>query len=256
MKHKGEVEKRINEITDSGRGVFMGLIDPDPLKQTPERALGLAKKLYEGGADVIMLGGSIGAQGPFLDAAAQMIGEEVDLPLHLFPGNTGTVTKYADSIYFMSLLNSGNPYWVAGAPILGAPTIKKYGLEPIPTAYLVFEPGQTVGWIGESRLIPRAKPDVAVVYSLAAQYMGMRFVILESGSGAPEHVPRSTVSAVRKYVDMNIVIAGGVKTPRQASRLIAAGANCIHVGTKIEDAKDPLDSIKKFAKAIHTKTWW
>lgn len=256
MKYKGRVEKRINEVVTSGKGVFMGLIDPDPIKQTPERALGLAKKLYEGGADIIMLGGSIGAQGPFLDAAARLISEEVDLPLHLFPGNTGTITKYADSIYFMSLLNSGNPYWVSGAPILGAPVIKKYGLEPIPTAYLVFEPGQTVGWVGESRLIPRGKPDVAVIYSLAAEYMGMRFVILESGSGAPEHVPRTVVSAVRKHVGLNIVIAGGVKTPWQAYRLISAGANCIHVGTKIEDAKDPLDKIKKFAQAIHSGRWW
>lgn len=250
----GKTEKHINDIIERGSGVFMGLIDPDPLKHTPESAVKLAKDLDEGGADVIMLGGSIGAQGPFLDNIAKLIKENTDIPLHLFPGNIGTVTKYADSIYFMSLLNSKNPYWIAGAPILGAPTIKKYKVEPIPTAYLVFEPGQTVGWIGESRLIPKNKPDIAVIYAMAAQYMGMRFAILESGSGAPDSVSPKLVSVVRKNVDINIVIAGGVKTPSHARDLIKSGANCIHVGTKIEDYKNPLDRIKMFANAIHLKS--
>lgn len=249
----GKTEKHINDIIERGSGVFMGLIDPDPLKHTPESAVKLAKNLNEGGADVIMLGGSIGAQGPFLDKIAKLIKENTDLPLHIFPGNIGNVTRYADSIYFMSLLNSKNPYWIAGAPILGAPTIKKYKIEPIPTAYLVFEPGQTVGWVGESRLLPKEKPDLAIIYTMAAQYMGMRFAILESGSGSPESVHPKLVSAVKANVDINLVIAGGVKTPTQARYLIKAGANCIHVGTKIEDSAEPLERIKSFAKAIHLK---
>ncbi len=250
----GKTEKHINEIIESNSGVFMGLIDPDPIKHTPKSALKLAKNLDEGGADIIMLGGSIGVQGQFLDNIAKLIKENTDIPLHIFPGNIGTVTRYADSIYFMGLLNSNNPYWIAGAPILGAPIIKKYNLEPIPTAYLVFEPGQTVGWVGESRLLPKSKPDLAVIHCMAAQYMGMRFAILESGSGSPDPVPTNLVSAVRSSVDINIVIAGGVKTPAQARDLIKAGANCIHVGTKIEDSRDPLERIKMFAKAIHQKS--
>ncbi|MBW6451391.1 MAG: geranylgeranylglyceryl/heptaprenylglyceryl phosphate synthase [DPANN group archaeon] len=254
---KYNVEKYINEIKETKKGVFMGVIDPDPMKQTPEKSLDLAKKLYEGGADLVLLGGSIGAQGAALDKTAKLIKENIDIPVHLFPGNTGTVTKYADSIYFMSLLNSSNPYWVMGAPLLGAPVIKRYGLEPIPTAYLVFEPGQTVGWVGESRLLPRTKPDLAVVYSMAAEFMGMRFVILESGSGAPEPVPSEIVAAIKKYTDLNIVVAGGVKTPRQAFKLIKSGATGIHIGTKIEDAKDPEKKIKEFEEAIHQKkSYW
>ncbi|MFH1432811.1 MAG: geranylgeranylglyceryl/heptaprenylglyceryl phosphate synthase [archaeon] len=250
----GKTEKHINDIIESGSGVFMGLIDPDPFKHTPESAIKLAKNLNEGGADVVMLGGSVGAQGQFLDDVAREIKESIDVPLHLFPGNIGTVTRFADSIYFMSLLNSKNPYWITGAQILGAPTIKKYNVEPIPTAYLVFEPGQTVGWVGESRLLPKSKPDLGVIYSMAAEYMGMRFVILESGSGAPEPVPVDIISAIRKSVDINIVIAGGVKTPSMARDLVKAGANCIHVGTKIEDSSNPLERIKMFAKAIHLKS--
>ena len=248
---KGKVEKYMDSIISSGRGVFMGLIDPE--KHRPEEGVKLAKTMYEGGADVIMLGGSIGAQGKDLDEMAKLIKENVSIPLHLFPGNVSNLTNYADSTYFMSLLNSKNPYWITGAQSLGAPMVLKYKIEAIPTAYLVFEPGQTVGYVGEAKLLPRDKADVPVAYALAAQYMGMRFAILESGSGAPDPVPVDIVSAIRQATDINIVIAGGVKTPQHASDLIKAGANCIHIGTKIEEDDDPLGQVKKFAKAIHAK---
>lgn len=248
---KGKVETYIDGIIASGSGVFMGVIDPP--KFSPEKAAELARMLEENGCDVIQLGGSIGAHGPVLDQVTKAIKQAVKIPVNLFPGNMGTVTPYADSIYFMSLLNSNNPYWISSAPILGALNIKKANLEPIPTAYLIFEPGETAGWIGEARLLPRKKPDVGVAYALAAQYLGMRFAILESGSGAPEPVPTQIVGAIRKYADLNIVIAGGVKTPQQAKALVAAGANCIHVGTMIEDSKNPAEKIRQFAKAIHGK---
>jgi phosphoglycerol geranylgeranyltransferase len=245
----GKTEKYINGIIKSGKGVFMGLIDPE--KQGPLEGVKIAKLMHEGGADIIMLGGSIGVQGPVLDDTARMIKETVDIPLHIFPGNVSNITQYADSIYFMSLLNSKNPYWISGAQALGAPIISKFRMEAIPTAYLIFEPGQTVGWVGEAKLLPRDKPDLAVAYCLAAQLMGMRFVILESGSGAPEPVPLEAVRAISKATNLKIVIAGGVKTPEQARDLIKAGAHCIHIGTKIEQASTPLERIRAFAKAIH-----
>lgn len=243
----GKIEQYIAERNSQGKGVFMALIDPD--KQSPEQALDLAKKMEAGGADLVMLGGSIGVQGPVLESTAKLIKDTIKVPLHVFPGNVGNVTYYADSIYFMSLLNSKNPYWIMGAQTLGAPVIKQSKIEPIPTAYLVFEPGETVGKVGEANLLPRDKPDLAVAYSLAAEFLGMRFVILESGSGAPEPVPPEIVKAIRAVTDLKIVIAGGVKTPDQARELIEAGASCIHVGSKIESG-DP-SMIEAFAKAIH-----
>ena len=248
----GKVEHYIMERIVQGKGVFMGLIDPD--KQSPEKALELAQLMEQGGVDVIMLGGSIGAQGPILDQTGKLIKENIKVPLHLFPGNVGNVTSHADSIYFMSLLNSKNPYWITGAQTLGAQMIKQSAIETIPTAYLIFEPGKTAGWVGEANLLPRDKPDLAVAYALSAQFMGMRFVILESGSGAPEPVPLEIVSAIKKSTDITIVIAGGVKTPEQARALIEAGASCIHIGSKIENAENPLANIKAFADAIHGAT--
>jgi len=246
----GKVETYINSIIDSGKGVFMALIDPD--EQDPQKAVETAKLMVEGGADIIMLGGSTGLKTDVVDETARQIKECINIPLHLFPGSLNNVTSYADSLYFMSLLNSNNPYWISNVQSQASNMIKKMGLEPIPTAYLVFEPGQTVGRVGEADLLPRNNAKIAVGYSLAAQYFGMRFVILESGSGAPSPVPIDLIAKIRANCSLRIVVAGGVKTPSQARELIKAGAHCIHVGTVLEgDNNRSLDKVKAFAKAIH-----
>jgi phosphoglycerol geranylgeranyltransferase len=247
----GKVEKYLNGIIETGSGVFMGLIDPD--KQEPTKGAELAKMMCDGGADIIMLGGSTGVEGSVLDETAKLIKENVSVPVHLFPGGVGNITRYADSMYFMSLLNSKNRYWITGAQKVGAPIIRRLDIEVIPTGYLVFEPGQMVGVVGEVELLKRDSEKDAVAYALAAEYLGMRFVILESGSGAPEPVPAKIVSAIRAAAGINISIAGGVKTPQQARALLDAGANCIHVGTKLENSAHPLELTKSFAKAIHGK---
>lgn len=243
----GKTENYIKNIRKQGKGVFMALIDPD--KQTPEKSLELAKLMEQGGADVVMLGGSIGAQGTVVEKSAELIKKEIKVPLHLFPGNVGNVTLHADSIYFMSMLNSKNPYWITGAQSLSAPILKQSNVEVIPTAYLVFEPGETVGKVGEANLLPKDKADLAVAYSMAANFLGMRYVILESGSGASEPVPPKIVAAIKKMTDLMVVVAGGIKTPEQARELVEAGADCIHIGTKIEDSG--VEKIKEFARAIH-----
>ena len=60
----------------------------------------------------------------------------------------------------------------------------KFGLEPLPTAYLVIGDGTTAWFVGSARGIPFEKPKIAAAYALAAQFLGMRFVYLEAGSGA------------------------------------------------------------------------
>ena len=55
--------------------------------------------------------------------------------------------------------------------------------------YIIVAPGMKVGEVGEADVIPRDQPKLAVAYALAAQYLGMQYVYLEAGSGAPQPVP-------------------------------------------------------------------
>ena len=117
---------------------------------------------------------------------------------------------------------------------------------------MVLEPGRAVGWIGNANLVPRDRADLAAACALAAKYMGAHILITDSGSGAPEPAPLPLVEAVAKACgnDLMYFLAGGVRTPKQATDVISAGCHGIHVGTAFE-AGDVAKKVKEMAKAVH-----
>lgn len=250
----GKIEKRILDDLEKKKGLLFAVIDPIDYKDL-DAAVKTAKNANEGGADAILVGGSTGVQGELLDTVTMRIKESVGVPVILFPGNIGTVTKYADAVYFMSMLNSKNTYWITGAQMLAAPTVKQYGIEPLPVGYMVVEPGGTVGWVGEANLIPRDKPKIAAAMALGAQYMGFRFIITDTGSNpANGHVPLEMVKAVSSVLDVPYVVAGGIRTPEEAKNVLKSGADIIQVGTAFEDGsgvqkvRDMVNAVREGAK--------
>jgi phosphoglycerol geranylgeranyltransferase len=247
----GKVEKYINDEISKKGGLLFALVDPIDYKD-PKAAISVGIQSSESGADVVLIGGSMGVQGELLDTVTKEIKDKASVPVVLFPGNIGTVTKYADAVYFMSLLNSRNPYWISQAQMLAAPMVKKMGIEALPVGYIVIEPGGTVGWVGEAKLVPRDKPQIAAALALSAQLSGFRFVLTDCGSNpANGHIPTTMVGAVAKSLDIPYIVGGGVRTPSEASSVIAAGADCIQVGTALESGGDVKKKVSELAKAIH-----
>lgn len=221
----------------------------DPEEQSPEEAVRIAKEAIAGGSDGIMLGGST-TEPEELDATAKALRENVDVPVILFPGNISGVSKHADAIFFMSLLNSANPYWIIGAQALAAPGIKKMGVEILSMGYLVVEPGGTVGWVGDAKLIPRNKPDLAVAYAMAAECLGMKIIYLEAGSGANEHIPEQMIAGVKKMTDIIVIVGGGIRDGETAAKVAKAGADIVVTGTVVEDSSDVKNKIEELVSGI------
>jgi phosphoglycerol geranylgeranyltransferase len=247
----GKVERYIHNKLEEDGALLLTLIDPD--KQPFEKGASVAKAAYEAGADVILVGGSIGAQGMILDKTTKLIRENVDVPIVLFPGSVGTATHYADAIYFMYLLNSRDVYWLSTAQIQGAPIVKRLGLEPIPTAYIVIEPGRAVGWISNANLIPRNRPDLAAATALAGEYIGARLIVTDCGSGSPLPASTEMIAAIKSQLSVPYFYAGGCRSPKQARDIIRAGADGIQIGTafEIEDGYDTVkQKISQMVKAI------
>lgn len=230
------------------RKIHLTLLDPE--EQSPEEALNISQAAIKGGSDGIMLGGSTSDLSE-LDATTKLLQDNLDVPIILFPGNVSGVSKYADAIFFMSLLNSTNPYWITGAQALGAPSIKKMGIETIPMGYLVVEPGGTVGWVGDTKPIPHNKPKLAAAYAMAAEFMGMRLVYLEAGSGADKHVSPEMITTVKKASDTVLIIGGGIRTGKDAKTVAQSGADIIVTGTVVEDSNNVEEKIKELVSAIN-----
>lgn len=233
--HPGRVEKYYEEKLAKDGALLCALIDPD--KNYLEDGVSIAKTASQEGADVILIGGSLGAQGSLLDETVKMIKEETEVPVVLFPGNISGLTQYADAVYFMHMMNSRDVYWLSTAQIQAAPVVFRTKIEAIPTSYLVVEPGRTVGWIGNANLVPRDRADLAASCALAARYSGSHVLITDVGSGAPEPAPLPLVQAVSKACgdELFYFVAGGVRSPKQAADMIAAGADGIQIGTAFEE---------------------
>jgi len=248
----GKVETYIREKIKKDGAILSVLIDPIDYLSS-KKAIAVAEISAESGADLIVVGGSIGVQGQLLDEVVKGIKERVKIPLILFPGNIATISSYADAIFFMSLLNSRNPYWITLAQTLAAPLIKKLKIEPIPTSYILFEPGGTAGWVGDANLVPRNKPKIAVALALAGQSLGQRIIYTDAGSAAISPIPVETVSAVKRAIEIPYLVGGGIKTPFQAGKIIEAGADWIKIGTALEKTRNTKKLISQFVKIIKEK---
>ncbi len=230
----GRVEKYLLERIKAQGSIHITLVDPE--KVTPPQAARIAENSKASGTSAIMIGGSTFVSQAHLDAVVKAIRRAVRIPTILFPNNVTGISRYANAIWFMSLLNSVDPYFLIGAQILGAPLVKRYGLEPISMGYVIVGEGGTAGIVGRAIPVPYTKPELAAAHALAGQYLGMRFIYLEGGSGAKHPVPPEMIRTVKNYINIPLIVGGGIKTKEQALAAVSAGADVIVTGNVIEGA--------------------
>jgi len=241
------VENYLKSQLKKKNTLVLVLIDSEVSKNTD--AATLAKKVEKMGASAILVGGSSATDQMEMAKAVKTIKKSIKIPIILFPGNITGVVPGADAILFSSLLNSENPYFISQAQALGAPSVLKFGLEPLPTAYLIIGEGTSAWFFGSARGIPFDKPNIAAAYSLAAQFLGMRFVYLEAGSGAKSNVKPEMVKTVRKIFNGFLIVGGGIKDVKTATDLAKAGADALVIGTFLEKGGS-LKKLEQITKAI------
>ncbi|MCJ7698478.1 MAG: geranylgeranylglyceryl/heptaprenylglyceryl phosphate synthase [Thermoplasmata archaeon] len=228
--------------------LHFALLDPD--KQKPSVAGHIAQTVSDAGSSAIMVGGSTLLSQKQVDETIQAIKKNSDLPVILFPSSAKFLSKYADAVFFMSLLNSNNLDYVIREHVKGAPFVKYSGLEPISMGYVIVEPGMMAGRVGEAELIKRDDPQTAVGYALAAEYLGMKFFYIEAGSGAPTPVPNEMIQAVKKNTSIPVIVGGGIRDSKTAKEKVRAGADIIITGTAIEKDKHFKTTLTDIVNAI------
>jgi len=225
--------ERLLSARPEGGAAFWVLIDPD--RHTPEEAAERAADAEDAGADAVLVGSSILTTSNF-HSAMKRIAAAVSVPVVIFPGGVAQVSGDADAILLLSLISGRNPQLLIGEHVQAAPALKSLALEPISTGYILVESGTltTVEYISDTRPIPRRKPEIAMAHALAAEYLGMKTVYLDAGSGAGQPVPPEMIEAVSSYVTVPLIVGGGIRTGETAEAAVRAGASFIVVGNALE----------------------
>jgi putative glycerol-1-phosphate prenyltransferase len=236
-------------VSQKRGGGFFLLIDPD---RAPENdIIKLAEAAGDCEVDAILVGTSLMFYHGFHKMVRQ-IKSHTELPVIVFPGSHSQISPDADAILFTSLISSRNPQYLIDEQVKGAPLIKEFGVEPIPTGYMLIESGRytSVQYISNSMPIPSGKSDIACAHALAAQYFGMKLIFMEAGSGADSSVPEEMIRAVSEYVDIPVMTGGGIRTAEEVEMKIASGASFVVVGNRIEKDGN-LDLLRELASAAH-----
>jgi phosphoglycerol geranylgeranyltransferase len=231
----GSVEKYLLEKIKLESTIHVTLIDPEEV--TPSQASRIASNARTSQTSAVMVGGSTFSSVTHLEAVVKAIKRTVDIPVILFPSNVTGISRHADAIWFMSLLNSVDPYFLMGAQILGAPLVKRHRIEPISMGYIIVGEGGTAGIVGRAVPIPYNKPELAVAHALAGQYLGMHFVYLEAGSGARNPVPQHMIRVVKNEISVPLIVGGGIRSGQQALDAASAGADVIVTGNLVEKSE-------------------
>lgn len=237
-------------INNFGAAYFI-LIDPDKLPL--ENLKSFLKTCEKSEVDGLLIGGSLMINGDF----HQFINEvkhNTKLPIIIFPSGVEHLSKNADAVLFISLISGRNPEFLIGKHVSAAPIVKQLNIETISTGYILIDSGSTttVEYISGTFPIPRNKNEIAIATALAGQYLGMKFIYLEAGSGADNYVPIEMIKSVSSNCEIPIIVGGGIKSPQVASQMVLNGAKIIVTGNHFED-KNKWNMIKDFSNAIHYK---
>ena len=243
------IYKHILNTIIKNKACFAILIDPDNLNndQFPD----YLNKCEENGVDLVFIGGSLMLDGLF-DQKVKRIKSVTNVPLIIFPGGLNQISRFADAILFLSLISGRNPEYLIGSQVVAAPTIKKFNIEAISTAYMLIESGQTTSaeFMSGTKPIPRNKTDIGIAHAMAAELLGFKLIYLEAGSGADTSVPKEMINGIASSVNIPIIVGGGIKSPEIAYEKVTAGAKIVVIGNHFETEKHH-NLIFEFAEAIH-----
>ena len=231
-----DLYKNILISKKQGKKLFAILIDPD--KQKNSDLLLIIKNANKSKVNYFFVGGSL-LMNDNLNDCIKTIKENSKIPVILFPGNAMQINPKADGILFLSLISGRNPDLLIGKQVISAPILKQTELEIISTGYMLIDSGKatTASYMSNTVPIPREKNAIASSTAIAGQYLGMKLIYMDGGSGAEQPITKDMIKEVSNCIDIPLIIGGGICNAKKAIENCEAGADLIVVGNAIE--KDP-----------------
>ncbi len=219
------------------------LIDPD--KVNLDSIASTISKINQSPATHIFIGGSL-VFSDLIEKLISKIQKFTKLPILLFPGHPSQIALNADGILFLSLLSGRNPDYLIEHQVKAAPLLKNSNLEVIPTAYLLIESGSktAVEKVSKTNPILRKHIDEAVATAQAGELMGNKLIYLEAGSGALQAVSQEMIQKVTDFVEIPVIVGGGIRTKQGIENAYKSGATMVVIGTAFENDSEFFNQIE------------
>lgn len=215
-----------------GKGLAM-LLDPDKVNLGEVKAL--VAKAEATAVDYFFVGGSLLTQGGIHELVRELK-LFTQIPVILFPGSVYQIVPQADAILFLSLISGRNPELLIGQHVIAAPLLKGSDIEVIATGYMLIDSGRptTAHYISNTHPIPYNKPDIALCTAMAGEYLGLKVIYMDGGSGAEKPLSEEMVRTVSKGISVPLIIGGGIRSAEEAVKIWDAGADIIVIGNALE----------------------
>ncbi len=229
------------------------LVLVDPSRTDAAEATTLAHEAQAAGAAGLMIGSSFDGTRETALIAKALRAAAPDLPVALFPGSAMQLTDQVDCILFLSLVSGRNAQYLIEEHVRAVPFLQAHPVATISTAYILIDGGRvtSVEAVSQTRPLPADKPELAAAHAVAARLIGMQAIYLDAGSGAERPIPAAVVRAVRAAVPAAaapLFVGGGIRTPADAKRARAAGADYVVIGTILE--RDGAAGLDAFVRAV------
>jgi len=227
----------LKQRKQQGKKSIAVLIDPDQADDAL-RLQHLTNLVSENCIDFVFVGGSLMTT-TNLSTVVSHIKENISTPIILFPGSSLQIDPQADAILFLSLISGRNPDLLIGQHVIAAPILKNNKMEVMPTGYILINSGRitSVAYISNTTPIPDDKYSLAACTAMAGEMLGLQLMYLDAGSGAEKEIGAKMISAVRKAIDIPLIVGGGINTTQKAITAFESGADMIVIGNALE--KDP-----------------
>lgn len=250
MLNKKAIYQSLLKSISKGEKLLAVLIDPD--KMAIEMASDFLNKVNGSLATHIFVGGST-VDDCTTEKLVSEIKKHTNLPIVLFPGDVSQITDQADALLFLSLISGRNPEYLIGKQIKAVSKLRQMHLEVLPTGYLLIENGKETAVQQVTLTKPMSKNNIQEIVDTAkaGEFLGMKLVYLEAGSGALQPIASEIIRKVKSELSVPLIVGGGIRTKAQLEEAYHSGADLVVIGTAFEDDEAFFEELKSPLSSGH-----
>ena len=223
-----------DKIINNNGFILTALIDPD--KKNDSKLDLILSQINNSSFSLVLIGGSK-IEDNLIEDRIKYIKSNTTLPIISFPGSANQISKQIDTMLYLNLISGRNPKYLIEEQVRGALKINSLSINTIPTAYILLDGGNntSVASVSNTKGLSMDNKETILSHALAGQYMGNECIYFDCGSGSEKSIQPDLLLYLKQYIDIPIIVGGGINSYKQAVKLSENGASYVVVGNALEN---------------------